>query len=88
MLYWNGYMGWLLMEVEEGVEDNSPDPAPDQAWRSTCTEITVVEPPDLDKTKKRYPVVIPYVKGASEQVRRVMKGYGLKVYFTPTIMLS
>ena len=27
------------------------------------------------------PVVIPYVKGVSEQVRRVMKGYGLKVYF-------
>ena len=29
-------------------------------------------------------MVIPYVKGVSEQVRRVMKGYRVKVYFKPT----
>ena len=28
--------------------------------------------------------MIPYVKGVSEQVRRVMKGYRVKVYFNPT----
>ena len=60
------------------------DPAPDQAGPIALAETTVVEPPDLDKTKKRYPVVILYVKGVSKQVRRVMKGYGLKVYFNPT----
>ena len=40
--------------------------------------------PDMDKGMKRYPVVIPYVKGVSEQLRRVLKGYGVKVYFKPT----
>ena len=39
----------------------------------------VIEPPDLDKAKKRYPVVIPCVKRVSDQVRRVMKGKGLKM---------
>ena len=32
-------------------------------------------------------MVIPYIKGVSEQVRRVMRGYGVKVYFMPTNML-
>ena len=31
--------------------------------------------------------MIPYVKEVSEQLRRVMKGYGLKVYFKPIDML-
>ena len=73
--------------VEEVVEDNPPDPAPDQAGPSARTETTTVDPPDLDKTKKRYPVVIPYLKRVSKQVRKVMEGYGLKVYFKPTNML-
>ena len=51
---------------------------------SAPAETTAVEPPAPDKMKKSYPVVIPYVKGVSEQVRRVMKGYGVKVYFKPT----
>ena len=63
-----------------------------EGWYAPCcTELkplwvtpTAVEPPELDKTKKRYPVVIPYVKGVSKQVRRVMKGYKLKVYIKPT----
>ena len=28
--------------------------------------------------------MISYVKGVSEQVRKVMRGYGVKVYFKPT----
>ena len=55
------------------VEQNPLDQALDQAEPSTSTETTAVEPPVLDKTKKRYLVVIPYVKGISEQVRRVIK---------------
>ena len=59
---------------EEGVEENSWDPAANQAGPSTPIETTPVEPPVLDKTKKRHPVVIPYVKGVSEQVIGLMKG--------------
>ena len=79
----NGYPVWLLegadtppldQPAEEGVEENSLDPAPHQVGPSYPAETTVVEPPVLDKTKKDYPVVISYVKGLSEQVRRVMRG--------------
>ena len=46
-----------------------PDLAPDQAGPSAPTYIIAVKPPDLDITKKRYPVVIPYVKGVSDDER-------------------
>ena len=93
--YARSYLSWLLygadtpppdQPVVDGVEEVPPDPAPDQAGPSTPARNTVVEPPNLDKTKKRYIVVIPYMKGVSEQVRRVMNGYGLKMYFKPTNM--
>ena len=86
-LCWNGDPAWLLegadrplldQPAEEGVEENSPDLA-HQVGPSDPAETTVVKPPILDKTKKSSPVVIPYVKGVSEQVRRVMRGYGVKV---------
>ena len=67
--------------VEEGAAENLLDVALDQALPSIHTETTTVEPPYFEKTKKKFPVVIPYVKGVSEQVRRVMNGKGLKVYF-------
>ena len=51
--------------VVDGVEEDPQDPALDQAGPSAPTETTTVKPPD--KTKKRYPVAIPYVKVVSEQ---------------------
>ena len=45
--------------VEEGMAENLPDLASDQAGPSIHTETTTVELPDIEKTKKRYPVVIP-----------------------------
>ena len=91
-LCWNSYLALLLegadmppadQPADEEVEENSLDPAPHQGGPSVPAETIAVEPPVLDKVKS-YPVVIPYVKGVSEQVRRVMKGYGVKVYFKPT----
>ena len=92
-LGWNSYTRWLLegadtpppdQPVEEAVSENLPDLAPDQAGPRVHTENITVEPPDLEETKKRYPVAIPYMKGVSGQVRIVMKGYRLKVYIKPT----
>ena len=91
-LRWNGYPAWLLegadtpppVQPAEEVEENSLDPAPPQLRPKGPAETTVVDLPVPEKTKKGYPVVIPYVKGLSEQVRRVMRGYEVKVYFKPT----
>ena len=60
----------LNQSVEEEVEENPPDPAPDQAGPSVPTETIAVGPPVLYKTKKRYPVVIQYGKGVSKQVEK------------------
>ena len=77
----------LVQPAEEQVEENSVDPAPLMLRPSDPAETTVVEPLAPKKIKKSYTVVIPYVKGVSEQVRGVMRGYGVKVYFKPTNML-
>ena len=78
----------LDQSAEEGVEENSLDPAPNQVGPSTPADTTAVELLVLGKTKKSYPVVIPYVKGVSNPVRRAMRGYGVKVYFKPTNTLK
>ena len=65
------------------VEEASLVPEPDQARPSTPANTTVGEPLDLDR-QKRFPVVIPYVKGKSKQLRRGITGCGLKLYVKPT----
>ena len=78
----------LDQQAEEGMEENSLDPALHQVGLSYPAETTAVKTPVLNKTRKSYTVVIPYVKGVSEKVRRVMRGYIVKVYFKPTNMLT
>ena len=38
----------------------------------------------MKEKSKKIPVVIPYVKGFSEQIRRVYGKYGIPTYFKPT----
>ena len=44
-------------------------------------EIVNVEP---KKIRKRYPVVIPYIKDFSDQLRRTFKKYEVPAYFKPS----
>ena len=39
-------------------------------------------------TKKKYPVVLPYVRGISEQLRRVFRSFNIPAYFKPTKTLQ
>ena len=55
----------LDQPVEDAVEEDLTDPALDQAVLSAPTGTTAVKPLDWDKTMKRYPVMIPYMKGVS-----------------------
>ena len=43
----------------------------------------VTEPPDKERTEK-IPVVIPYIKGFSQQLRLVFGRYIVAIYFRPT----
>ena len=40
-----------------------------------------------EPVNKKIPVVIPYIKGFSEQIRRVLRKYGISTYFKPTNVL-
>ena len=40
--------------------------------------------PWVPETKKKYPVVLPYVRGISEQLRRVFRAFDIPAYFKQT----
>ena len=69
----NGYPDWILRELKE---DNSEE-------REVKRPEPVKETSDKERNKK-IPVVIPYIKGFSEQIRRVLGKYGIPTYFKPT----
>ena len=46
--------------------------------QDTVRNITTKKP-----TCKKSPVVLPYIKGVSEQIRRVFKQYDVPAYFKP-----
>ena len=69
----NGYLDWILRELKEDNNDEG--------------EVKRLEPvketPDKERNKN-IPVVIPYIKGFSEQIRWVLGKYGIPTYFKPT----
>ena len=69
----NGYPDWILQELGE---DNTHDEE-----KEATSEVMVTS--DKER-KKKIPVVIPYIKGFSEQIRRVFGKYGFPAYFKPT----
>ena len=44
--------------------------------------------PRVPATKKKYPVVWPYVRRISEQLRRVFRSFNIPAYFKPTTTLQ
>ena len=69
----NRYPDWILHELKEGNSDEG------EMKRSESVKET------LDKERnKKIPVVIPYIKGFSEQIRRVLGKDVIPTYFKPT----
>ena len=71
----NGCPEWILRDLKE--ENNS------DSEKEVETSGGTVETSMKEKSKK-IPVVIPYVKGFSEQMRRVYGKYGIPTYFKKT----
>ena len=69
----NGYLDWILRELKEDNSDEGEVKRPEP----------VKETSDKERNKK-IPVVIPYIKGFSEQIRRVLGKYSIPTYFKPT----
>ena len=74
-LKYNGYPEWILRDLKE---ENNSDSEKEMETSGETVETSVKE------TSKKVSVVIPYVKGFSEQMRRVYGKYGIPTYFKPT----
>ncbi len=69
----NNYLNWTLPAdlCDSGPVNN--------------TEPKTITPSDVSKQKNRkFSVVLPYIRGVSEQLRRVIGGFGVPAYFKPT----
>ena len=71
----NGYPKWILRDLKE---ENNSDSEKEVETSGETMETSVNE------RSKKILVVIPYVKGFSEQMRRVFGKYGSPTYFKPT----
>ncbi|XP_068739379.1 uncharacterized protein [Montipora capricornis] len=70
-LSYNGYPTWLLKDPKQHAEEQQPS-------RQAATL------PSSGTSKKKYPVVMPYIRGFSEELRRILKGYNIPAYFKPS----
>ena len=73
----NGYLDWILRDLK-----NEHNNRKEEGKRSKEAQVTT----DEERAKKIH-VVIPYIKGFLEQIRRGFGRYGTPTYFKPTNML-
>ena len=69
----NGYPDWIMRELRDDNSDEGEVKRPEP----------VKETSDKERNKK-IPVVIPYIKGFSEQIRWVLGKYSIPTCFKPT----
>ena len=69
----NGYPDWILRELRD---DNSDEGA--------VKRLELVKETSDKERNKKISVVIPYIKGFSEQIRLVLGKYSIPTYFKPT----
>ena len=73
-LGYNEYPEWMLAETRE---------APDDEREGVTDEESVTTDRRKEESRKK-PVVIPYIRGVSEQLRRIFGAFGVPTYFKPT----
>ena len=88
----NGYPDWMLVDsrmsdqwdsVEEEEDGRDGKEEKEVKQRAPATAKSP-EGPRVPVTKKKYPVVLPYVRGVLEQLRRVLRPFNIPAYFKPT----
>ena len=73
-LGYNGYPNWMLAETREEVKE-------------IRREEELISGAKREERKKR-PVVIPYIRGFSEELKRIFGGFGVPTYFKPSNTLQ
>ena len=69
-LGYNGYPDWMLAETREEIKEN-------------IREEDLTSGAKREETKKR-PVTIPYIRGFSEELKRIFGRFGVPTYFKPS----
>lgn len=79
----NSYPEWMFEEkkAKDGDGEDIVDSEPLDTSQAVENQDT---PSTVTVKKKVYPVVIPYVKGVSEQLRRTFKRFEVPLYFKPS----
>ncbi|XP_068704695.1 uncharacterized protein [Montipora foliosa] len=70
-LSYNGYPSWLLKDPKQPAEEQQPS-----------SQAAIL--PSSGTSKKKYPVVMPYIRGFTEVLRRILKDYNIPDYFKPS----
>ena len=78
----NGYPDWMLGESREEVKEKEQTVEEGAGATPPAPEPQVN--PQQPERKRKFPVTLPYVKGMSEELRRVFSRYGTPAYFKPT----
>ena len=70
---YNGYPDLLLTETREEIKGKKRE-------EEEATTVTT----GVKKEDKKRPVIIPYIRGFSEELKRTFGAYGIPTYFKPT----
>ena len=76
----NGYPDWII--DDKPSTDQSPTPS--EQSEAPMAQQRGAESGVNSRPSRRYPVVIPYIRGLSEELRRTFKKYDVRMYFKPT----
>ena len=69
---YNGYPDWMLAETREEIKKKREE--------EEATTVTT----GVKREDKKRPVIIPYIRGFSEELKKTFGGYSIPTYFKPT----
>ena len=72
-LGYNGYPEWMLADTREEIKEKKRE-------EEEATTVTT----GAKREDKKRPVIIPYIRGFSEELKRPFGGYVIPTYFKPT----
>ncbi len=84
-LHLNGYPDWVIDQGDHSTPTNTPlDNTSIIHGNEDNDHISLHPPQTVSHKKRKFPVVIPYIKGVSEELKRLFKRYEVPIYFKPT----
>ena len=83
----NGYLNWLINNVQHPNPPTADLTTPNLTINDNSIPSVTQEEGETNTQparKKKFPIVLPYIRGVSEQLRRTFKGYDVPAFFKPS----